>query len=180
MLFKSKNLKKKSNFIPKKINIIGDLLKIEHKFKNYEIEIDKLYGSLPYYIGTIKLKFEYEYFGKIYYFVWTDVPNECINNLKKLCVKLDKNKIKPKSKLLSVEIWLNQKNTKIDFLNEIQKYEDPFSSFSNNSIKLTDINQLDKYYKQNKHVELHFINNKIQNITIADKNDIISYKLFCP
>tara|TARA_Y100000590_G_C15655956_1_gene990626 strand:- start:567 stop:1256 length:690 start_codon:yes stop_codon:yes gene_type:complete len=154
----------KKLFKPQYIKVSGDLIKMEYNFQNPEEEMKKLFNNLPYYTGTIKLELTYQYFNNSYYFIYTDTPEECLNKLQQLLSSLNSNK-KPKSKLLSATLQKDQEN-EYDALTLLQKYEGPFSQFSFNSIRVSDIisdfNKEIKLTIINDSADcLHFINNDL-------------------
>ena len=58
----------------------------------------------------------------MYYFIYTDIPKECIKNLETLILKLEENNQKPKSRILSANIKVADKE-EYDILDILQKYD---------------------------------------------------------
>ena len=167
-MLKNKNITE-DKFIPKTVRIRGDYISLDHTFEDIDVEMDKLYNTLPYYyIGTINMRLEYEYMNNLYYFFYTDVPKECVVKLKKLIKKAEKNKIKPKSKILSASIKIGDDQEK-DIAEILQKYEGPFSSFSDNSVRVKDI-----FENNNEKIILSIINQDADMLEFSN-NDLIVF-----
>ncbi len=134
---KDDDIKKINNFKPKNIKIKGDLLSLEYNFYENKQNIKNIFNDLQYYEGTINIMLEYTYFNKLYYFIYTDIPEQCLEKLDKLINLLKIQNKKINSNVLSAILTLD--DNEIDITNIIQKYEGALLDFSFNSIRLFNI-----------------------------------------
>ena len=94
-----------------------------------------------------------------------------LKTIEDLISKLKTNKYKPQSKILSANIKVANKE-EYDILDILQKYEGPFSDFSNNSIRVTDITEIKK--NSNDELKLTIINSDVNSLEFIN-NSLICF-----